>query len=322
LAAAPSNVKNPEWVVARATEWAAEQGLELRCWDETELAADGFGALVAVGAGSASPPRLLQITYRPKASLNSAPEAAAAQRPVVLIGKGITYDTGGLAIKPREAMVPMKTDMTGAGAVLAALLACAEAQIAVPVIALLPLAENAVGGRSYRPGDVIQPYGGPSVEIFHPDAEGRLVLADALAYAASQLDPRILVDLATLTGAASQGLGRRHAALFTALDDEADRFAVAAKASGEQVWRMPLVEEYRPALDSEVADLNQISTDRHISGGSIMAALFLREYTAGLPWVHLDIAGPARRDSTEHEVNKGATGFGARLLLRWLETLD
>jgi leucyl aminopeptidase len=315
LAATPSNIKNPAWLADRAARYAAEAGLEITIWDETDLAADGFGGLLAVGAGSVSPPRLVQLDY--------VPGSAAARRRgrVVLVGKGITYDTGGLSIKPREAMVPMKIDMTGAGVVLATLAACAEAGLRRPVTGLLAIAENSVGASSYRPGDVVRHHGGRTVEVINTDAEGRMVLADALAYAGEALDPDYLLDVATLTGAATLGLGRRHAALFTGDDRLAAALESAGAASGEQVWRLPLVEEYRRVLDSPVADLRNVTGEPRVGGGAVVAALFLREFARGRRWAHLDIAGPARSDKDDHEVTRGPTGFGARLLLRWLETL-
>ncbi len=313
LAVTPSNVKNPAWMVERAREAAAAGGLDVDVWDEVRLAAEGFGGLVAVGGGSATPPRLVRLDH--------VPDGPGARRPpVVLVGKGITYDTGGLSIKPREAMVPMKTDMSGSAAVLAALAACRALGVRRHVVGLLPLAENAFGAASYRPSDVVTHYGGTTSEVANTDAEGRMVLADALAYALT-LRPALLVDVATLTGAATLGLGRRHAALYATDDRLAAALETAAAASGERVWRMPLVEDYRPALDSDVADLRHVPSSSAWGGGSITAALFLREFTGGRPWAHLDIAGTARSDAAEHEVPKGATGFGARLLLRWLETL-
>jgi leucyl aminopeptidase len=218
-------------------------------------------------------------------------------------------------------MVPMKTDMAAGGAVIAAMAALGEAGVRVPVTALVPLAENMPGASALRPGDVITHYGGRTVEVFNTDAEGRLVLADALAYADAELDPDLLVDVATLTGAASQGLGRRHGALFTADAELAGGLLAAGGASGDRLWRMPLVEDYRAALDSQVADLSNVSRDASVSGGAITAALFLREFVGTRRWAHLDIAGPARADRDEHEVSRGGTGFGARLLLRWLEGL-
>jgi leucyl aminopeptidase len=319
LAATPSNVKNPQWLVDRAAEAAREAGLRLDVWDERRLAAEGFGGLLAVGGGSATPPRLVRLDYAPDGASDT--RRPDDRRPVVLVGKGITFDTGGLSIKPREAMVAMKTDMAGAAVVLAVLAACRTLAVRRPVIGLLALAENAVSGSSYRPSDVVRHYGGRTVEVANTDAEGRMVLADVLAYADAALDPDVVVDVATLTGAASLGLGKRHAALYATDQRLAAGLEAAARDSGERVWRMPLVEDYLPALRSHVADLRHICADPKIGGGSIMAALFLREFAGGRRWAHLDIAGPARADSDEHEVTKGATGYGARLLLRWLESL-
>ena len=314
LANMPSGTKDPAWLARQARDLARRHGLEVTVRDEKQLAREGFGGITAVGAGSSRPPRLVELRYRPGAARRGAPH-------VVLVGKGITFDSGGLSLKPREAMVPMKTDMAAGGAVIAAMAALGEAGVRVPVTALVPLAENMPGASALRPGDVVTHYGGRTVEVFNTDAEGRLVLADALAYADQQLDPDLLVDVATLTGAASQGLGRRHGALFTADAELAGGLLAAGGASGDRLWRMPLVEDYRAALDSQVADLSNVSRDASVSGGAITAALFLREFVGTRRWAHLDIAGPARADRDEHEVSRGGTGFGARLLLRWLEGL-
>jgi leucyl aminopeptidase len=178
-------------------------------------------------------------------------------------------------------------------------------------------------GTAQRPGDVITHYGGTTVEVLNTDAEGRLVLADALAYADAKLRPDVLVDLATLTGAASLGLGRVHGALFATDNYLAGQLLTAADLGGEQLWRMPLVEDYRDGIDSDVADLQNVGDpEKHYSGGAISAALFLREFTGGRTWAHLDIAGPARADKDDGETTKGGTGFGVRLLLRWLESYD
>ncbi|MEJ2578428.1 MAG: leucyl aminopeptidase family protein [Kineosporiaceae bacterium] len=313
LANIPSDVKGPAWMVERARQAATDGGLDLDVWDADRLAAEGFGGLLAVGGGSPRPPALVRLDYQP--------DGSAGRRPIVLIGKGVTFDTGGLSIKPREAMVPMKTDMAGSAAVLAVLAACRDLGVRRPVTGLLPLAENAVSGAAYRPGDVLTQYGGRTVEIANTDAEGRIVLADALAYADTALDPDTVIDIATLTGAATFGLGRGHAALFTGDDRLARGLQEAGVDAGEQVWRMPLAEEYRPAIRSGIADLRHVPTDGKVGGGAITAALFLREFTGGRRWAHLDIAGPGRADKDDHEITRGATGFGARLLLRWLETL-
>lgn len=314
LANMPSNVKNPAWMAGQSERLAAESGLEVRIWNETELSAGGFGGLLAVGRGSEHESRLVQLSYTPA----DTPDA----QHIVLVGKGITFDTGGVSLKPRDAMVPMKTDMAGAGVVLAVLNAAAELGIPHRVTGLLALAENAIGAASYRPGDVVRTYDGTTVEIGNTDAEGRMVLADALAFARDELAPDVLIDIATLTGAASLGLGRRHAALYGTRQDLVSGFERAAEMSGERVWHMPLAEaaeEYRSSLDSTVADLSHISSPKSkVQGGSITAALFLREFVGEIPWVHLDIAGPARSATDEAEVTKGATGYGARLLLSFL----
>lgn len=313
LATTPSNIKSPQWFAERATELAEAEGLEVTVWDETDLARDGFGGILAVGAGSARPPRLMTIGYTP---FDADPQASH----VVIVGKGITYDTGGLSIKPREAMVAMKTDMAGAAVALASVLGASQARSQHRVTAVLPLAENHVGADAYRPGDVLTLHGGTRVEIANTDAEGRIVLADALAYADAELAPDLLIDVATLTGAASVGLGRSHAALFSADADLVSALEAAGTGSGERVWHMPLVEDYRPALRSEVADLRHVPIEA-AGGGAITAALFLREFTGARRWAHLDIAGPARSTSAAHEVPKGATGYGARLLLRFIDAL-
>ncbi|EMY33476.1 peptidase M17 leucyl aminopeptidase domain-containing protein [Arthrobacter crystallopoietes BAB-32] len=315
LANMPSNVKNPAWVAAQAERLAEGAGFQVRVRDEGQLVEAGFGGLLAVGSASQYGSRLVQLSYTPS---DPAPDA----KHVVLVGKGITFDTGGISLKPREAMVPMKTDMAGAGVVLAVLSAAAELGIRHRVTGLLALAENAIGAASYRPGDVVTTYGGRTVEIGNTDAEGRMVLADALAYAEANLAPDELIDIATLTGAASLGLGRRHAALYATAPELVAAFEAAGEASGERVWHMPLAEvaaEYRFSLESEVADLSHISAPAaKVQAGSITAALFLREFVGDVPWVHLDIAGPARAASDEAEVTKGATGYGARLLLSYL----
>ncbi|UFU05584.1 leucyl aminopeptidase family protein [Ruania halotolerans] len=313
LAATPSNVKNPQWMAGQARELAQDTGLQVQVHDERWLAEHGFGGILAVGGGSDSPARLVTVEHPGSGATNGAP--------VVLVGKGITYDTGGISLKPREAMIPMKTDMAGAAAVLGAVLGAARAGLAVRVIAVLPLAENAVGAASYRPGDVVEMVDGTTVEIGNTDAEGRMVLADAMAWARTEYAPSALVDVATLTGAASLGLGKRHAALYATDDHLRAGLEAAAERTGEQVWAMPLVQEYRTALDSTVADLCHIATDSSVGGGSITAALFLQQFAGSGAWAHLDIAGPGRAPKPEHEVNEGATGFGARLLFRWLQSL-
>jgi leucyl aminopeptidase len=275
------------------------------------LAAEGFGGIMAVGGGSASPPCLVELGWRPR----------GARIHVVLVGKGITFDTGGLSIKPVAGMKLMRKDMGGAAAVLTAVLAAAELGLGVRVTALAPMAENMLSGSAYRPGDVIRHYDGSTSESTNSDAEGRLVVADALGYAVRKLKPDLLVDLATLTGANAVALGKRTAALYTESDELATAFDSAAKSAGEQVWRMPMPADYVEFLGSDIADLHS-SPDR--GAGSVLAALYLREFVGPLRerWVHLDMSAPSWADSADGELARGATGWGVRTLLRWLATLD
>ncbi len=316
LTATPSGTKTPQWLADEAVRLARAAGLRARVLGPAALAEQGFGGLLAVGAGSASPPRLVTVTYDP-------PTVAAGPvaRHVVVVGKGITFDTGGLSIKPRESMVPMKTDMAGAAVALATVLGAAAAGSAHRVTAVLPLAENHLGAASYRPADVVRVYGGTSVEVTNTDAEGRLVLADGLAYAAARLKPDVLLDVATLTGAQKVALGLGRAALFSPDDELAALIGAAGEASGEAVWRMPLVDEYGWMLDSSLADLRQASPDPHAGAGAVFAAMFLHRFVGARRWAHLDIAGPARSGAASHEVPEGSTGFGVRLLLELLTRL-
>lgn len=321
LTVTPSDTKSPAWLADRAVELAQAAGLAVEVLGPDELSARGFGGLLAVGGGSATGPRLVTVRYEPSPEPARAGRTTAAPLHVVLVGKGITYDTGGLSIKPRESMVAMKTDMAGAAVALAAVLGAAAAGVRHRVTAVLPLAENAVGAASYRPGDVLRTYGGTTVEIANTDAEGRIVLADALSHADADLEPDVLVDVATLTGAATLALGRGHAALYSADDRLARSLEDAGADAGELLWRMPLVDDYRSVLDSTVADVRHVAADGTKGGGSITAALFLSRFVGSRRWAHLDIAGPARASSASHEVPEGATGFGARLLLHWLTQL-
>ena len=310
LAVTPSNIKNPAWMAAQARTVGRRAGLEVTVWSERELRRDGFGGLLAVGGGSLTPPRLVRLDHVPEV-------ATARTRHVVLVGKGITFDTGGLDIKPADAMTAMKTDMSGSAVVLAVLASCRELGVKVRVTGLLALAENAVSGSSYRPGDVITQYGGRTVEVGNTDAEGRIVMADALAYADSELDPDVLIDIATLTGAARVALARVLAPVYSTDDRLRSQLVAAGESAGEPLWPYPLVDDYRQALDSDVADLSHVGPS--VGAGSITAALFLREFAGKRAWAHLDIAGTGRSDKDAGILSRGATGFGARLLLTWLE---
>lgn len=309
LANTPAAVKSPDWLGAQARRVLAPLGVDVTVRDETWLAEQAFGGVLAVGAGSAVPPRLIEAAWRPR--------RAPADPHVVLVGKGITFDSGGLNLKPGDGMRMMHTDMAGGAAVLAALRLVAQAELPVRVTALVPAAQNAFGGASMRPSDVLRHVNGRTTEVGNTDAEGRLVLADALAYAAERLRPSVLVDAATLTGAAKVALGLRTGALFATDDGLAGALCSAGERVGQPLWRLPLAREYAASLHSPVADA------RNDPGapGAITAALFLEPFTAGLPWAHLDIAGPARAPGDDGELTKGATGFGARLLADWASGL-
>jgi leucyl aminopeptidase len=312
----PSDIKTPDWLAARAVQVAGRHGLGVRVRDETELARDGFGGIVAVGAGSVHPPRMIELTYTP-----GAPDAPADAH-VVLAGKGITFDSGGLSLKSNDGMKLMKTDMAGGAAVIAVMSALAELGVRARVTGLIAAAENMPSGTAMRPGDIITIFGGRTVEVLNTDAEGRLVLADLLAYAGAALDPRVTIDLATLTGAARIALGASTGALYASEDDLAAALTKAGAAAGEPLWRMPMPADYASALTSVTADLAHVPSGmngaRNGQAGSIVAAMFLREFTGGRRWAHLDIAGPARAGGDDGEITKGGTGFGTRLLLHWL----
>ncbi|HEX7745528.1 MAG TPA: leucyl aminopeptidase family protein [Micromonosporaceae bacterium] len=319
----PSSVKSPAWFAEEVRAVTANRaGLGVRVREPEQLAAEGFGGLLAVGGGSASGPRLLQVEWRPAAVADARADTdrEPAYPHVVLVGKGITFDTGGISIKPRDAMKLMRKDMGGAAAVVAATIGAAALGLRVRVTALAPLAENMVSGSAFRPGDVVRHYGGLTSETTNSDAEGRLVLADALAYAVDRLAPDLLVDLATLTGANAVALGKRTAALYSDNDDLAGALATAAEAAGERVWRMPLPADYAEYLVSDIADLYSAPEPAK----SVVAALYLREFAGDRRdrWAHIDMSAPSWADATDGELTRGATGWGARTVLRWLEGLE
>lgn len=327
LATVPSNLKNPAWLAEQAEAIAAEARLDCRVWDETALEAEGFGGIIAVGQASASPPRLIRLDYTP-AGVSA--RAAKKLPHVVLVGKGITFDSGGLTIKPGPSMVNMKRDMTGGAVVLATMAALADVDCPVRVTGLVPAAENAISGAALRPGDVVRHWGGRTSEVTNTDAEGRLVLADALAYAVAELDPTVVVDVATLTGGMKVALGQQVGGLFANDDALAAALAAAGERAGEPVWRFPLFAGYEDKLSSKVAD-----ADNGAPGPSaIVAALFLQHFVRGngkngragtpaaVPWAHLDIASVGDVEKEWHEWTVGPSGFGARLLLTWLGVED
>ena len=307
LATVPSNIKNPQWLVEQALEGAERAGLKTKVWDERQLAEQGFGGIAAVGRGSDSPPRMVRLDYTPAKGSRKAPH-------VVIVGKGITFDTGGLNIKPGESMTTMKRDMTGAAIVIAVMEALADLDVPVKVTGLLTIAENAISGDAMRPGDVLTHYDGRTSEVTNTDAEGRLVMADGLAYAAQDIKPDLVVDVATLTGGMKVAMGLRTGGFMTTHDTLADSVVSAGDAAGEPVWRMPLAEVYNDRLKSRIAD--QVNAPG--TSDPITAALFLKPFTAGLPWVHLDLASVGDSPEDNAEWTAGPTGFGPRLLLRWL----
>ncbi|HEX5595681.1 MAG TPA: leucyl aminopeptidase [Micromonosporaceae bacterium] len=307
----PSSIKNPGWFAEQVRAAAAgREGLTVEVREPAQLATEGFGGILAVGGGSAHGPRLVEISWQP----------AEACRHIVLVGKGITFDTGGISIKPRDGMKLMRKDMGGAAAVVGAVLGAAALRLPLRVTAVIPLAENMVSGSAFRPGDIVRHYGGRTSETTNSDAEGRLVLADALAYAVDRLAPDLLVSLATLTGANAVALGKRTAALYGHDDELIEAMMAAASAAGEQAWRLPLPADYVEYLGSDIADLYS-APDR--GAGSVVAALYLREFTGDLRdhWVHLDMSAPSWSDADDAELVKGATGWGVRTLLRWLPAL-
>lgn len=303
----PASSLTPPALARRAAEVADLAGLECTILEEKELKERGFGGLIAVSQGSAEPPRLTILRYKPD----------SAKGKVALVGKGITYDTGGYSIKPGPSMEQMKTDMGGAASLIGVMSTLQHLRIPIEVTAYLPSCDNMISGSAIRPGDVFTQYGGKTVEVNNTDAEGRLVLADALVLAQEEGPPDAIIDIATLTGHIHIALGNRVTGLFC--NDEAlqSEIVAAGKRAGENMWPMPLEQGYRKDIDSDVADLKNAGP-RY--GGAITAALFLSEFVSdGLPWAHLDIAGTGRSDSERDDLSKGGTGVGIRTIIEWLE---
>ncbi len=303
----PDRLGPPEFAeVARAI---VGDGVEVEVWDEHRLAEERCGGLLAVGRGSSRPPRLVRLRWSP----------ADPVARIALVGKGITFDTGGISLKrPSTIMEAMKGDMGGAAAILAVFTALEELDVPVEVTAELCLAENMIGGDAQRPSDVITIRGGTTVEVRNTDAEGRLVMADGLALAAED-GVDAIVDVATLTGAAVRAIGSRATAVFANDDDLLRQLLAAGAAAGEPMWHLPLWEDLRDDLDSDVADLDNIG--RSGEAGATLAGLFLREFVDGTPWVHLDVAGPAWQDEDRHHLPRHGTGVPTRTLLCWLSNL-
>ncbi|MFN8040293.1 MAG: leucyl aminopeptidase [Acidimicrobiales bacterium] len=299
----PGGSLTPVKLAEIAVEVADREGLRVSVLDEADLAELGCGGILGVNRGSNQPPRLVELHWEPD----------DAKARLALVGKGITFDSGGLSLKSATGMMAMKSDMGGAAAVLAAFSALRAVHPKIAVSGYLPLTDNMTGGDATRPGDVLALRNGTTVEVLNTDAEGRLILGDALALA-SERSPDAIVDLATLTGAVEVALGSRIAGLLGNDDSLVERVRGAAARAGERVWPLPLPDDYRSMLDSDVADLKNIGAPG--KAGTLVAGLFLREFVgAGIPWVHLDIAGTAWSDAVDGDSVKGGTGFGVRLLL-------
>ncbi len=302
----PANVLDPEHLSGIAWEVAQETGLRCAIYDRALLEELGAGAILAVGRGSRHEPRLIHLVYRPE---------GAVRARLALIGKAVTFDSGGLSLKPAEGMERMKGDMAGGAVVLAVLRALPSLELPLEVHGIIPAAENLPDGDAFRPGDIVRTMSGKTVEVISTDAEGRLLLADALTFAV-QHGAELLVDIATLTGACAVALGRGGSGVFATDPRACALLLQAAAEAGERMWQLPLWDEYRDLLRSEHADLKNTAGRW---GAAINAALFLREFTGGKPWLHLDIAGPAWSEQTTVFGPAGATGHGVRTLLRFLE---
>jgi leucyl aminopeptidase len=308
LVTEPANIVYPETFIARCREAMEGLGIEFEILDRAAMEELGMNALVGVGQGSERPPFLMAMRW------NGAADKSAT--PTVLIGKGITFDTGGISIKPAQGMEAMKWDMGGAGAVAGAMRALAGRKAKANVVGVVALAENMPDGKAQRPGDIVTSMSGQTIEVINTDAEGRLVLCDAITWAQRKYQPKVIVDLATLTGAMVISLGHEYAGMFSNDDGLAASLASAGASTGDRLWRMPLGEAYDKLMDSPVADMKN-SGPRE--GGSISAACFLQRFVEpGVKWAHLDIAGVVWADKPGHLFDKGATGFGVALLDRFV----
>ncbi len=298
----PSNVMTPTALARKAEEVAKSYGLELDVLEEAQMKELGMGSLLGVAQGSAEPAKLIVMRYTPK---------VPSQETIAIVGKGITFDTGGISIKPADGMEKMKYDMAGGATTIAAMRAIAQLKPSVNVLGIVPATENMPGGRAQRPGDVVRAMTGKTIEVINTDAEGRLVLADAVAYA-RKLGATKIVDLATLTGAVSIALGDVYVAILGNNQAWVDEVIGAAKKSGEKLWQLPLDKEYREQIKSEIADIKNIGGRK---AGTITGAYFIREFVEDTPWVHLDIAGTAWNDSSKPYLSVGPTGVCVRTLV-------
>jgi leucyl aminopeptidase len=306
LVSEPANTIYPETLAQQAAS-LRELGVEVEIFDENRLRELGMGAILSVGQGSIRPPRVVVMQY--SGGITGSP-------PLGFIGKGVTFDTGGISIKPAAGMGEMKWDMAGAGVVIGLMRLLAARHARVNAVGIVGLVENMPSGSATRPGDIVRSLSGQTIEVLNTDAEGRLVLADALWYCQDRFKPQLMIDLATLTGAVIVALGHDYAGLFANNDELADRLIAAGKAVGENLWRLPLADSYNRAIDSDAADVKNIAGDR--AAGSIIGAQFVQRFVNNVPWAHLDIAGVAWSKKDAPTVPKGATAFGVRLLDRFV----
>lgn len=308
LVNAPPNELTATELANASRRVAREAGVRCTVWGKAEIVRHGMTLLAAVNAASDEEPRFIHLSYAPKLK-KKVPR-------LVFVGKGLTFDAGGLSIKPAKSMETMKCDMAGGAATLAILMAAARLKLPVEVHGIIPATDNVIGGRAFKPGDVYRTLDGKTVEVLNTDAEGRLILADALTYA-RKLEPTLLIDHATLTGACMVALGQWRAGLYATSDEDRDRYLAAAKRAGESFWAMPLDEDLKETIKSPIADIKNTGDGY---GGSIAAALFLREFVADARWVHLDIAGPAYLASPHGIAPKGGTGFGVRTAIELIKS--
>ena len=303
LANTPAGALTPSDLADVAVDVAEREGLQVTVLDEAAVRNERLGALLGVAQGSEEPPRLVELVYDPPGRQRGT---------VVLVGKGITFDSGGLSIKTADGMTAMKTDMSGAAAVVATMSALPALGVKTRVVGICPMSENMPSGKAVKPGDVLEARNGTTIEVLNTDAEGRLVLADGLSLAA-EAEPDAIVDIATLTGAASIALGRKIAPVMVNNAALLEQVRAAAERAGEKVWELPLADDYRKDIDSEVADIKNIG--RPGQAGTIIGGLFLREFVGDVPWAHLDVAATARTDEDEGYTRNGSTGFGVRTLI-------
>ena len=304
----PSNEKTPEKLARSIASLARKVRLKVQVLNEAQLKQKKLGALLAVGAGSQSKPSMVLLEHK----------VPGAKKTIALVGKGVTFDSGGLNIKTGTSIADMKSDMSGAAAVSATLITAAKLKTKVNIIGAIPIVENMPSGKATRPGDIIRSYEGKTIEVGNTDAEGRLILIDAMSYVIKRYKPHLLIDLATLTGACVIALGEKIAGVFSNDEDLAAGIVASGEKTHERCWRMPLPEDYKELMKSDFADINNMSSSRW--GGAITAALFLSEFAADTRWAHIDIAGPAYLKTESAYCGPGGTGFGVRLLSDLLET--